>query len=113
MVRRIDSNGLTLNLMKLNGKLKVRFSSDATYTVHYIFRGTDIEDTCEWSTPVKLLSDSQSCLWVWSFTWRMPMAFLKSILKAPLAVPLLSQAMEADLETCQTLVTHPRTSCAE
>lgn len=37
MVRRIDSNGLTLNLVKLNGRLELRFTSDTTFTAQYTF----------------------------------------------------------------------------
>ena len=47
MVRRIDSSGLVLNLVKLNGKLELRFTVDATFTAQYTFHGTDINDTVE------------------------------------------------------------------
>ncbi|KAF2823348.1 hypothetical protein CC86DRAFT_66335 [Ophiobolus disseminans] len=47
MVRRIDSNGLSLNLVKLNGKLELRFTFDNTFTAQYTFHGTDIDDTVE------------------------------------------------------------------
>lgn len=47
MVRLIDSNGLRLNLVKLNGKLELRFVKSANFTAHYTCHGTDIEDTVE------------------------------------------------------------------
>jgi hypothetical protein len=47
MVRRIDNNGLVLSLVKLNGKLELHFTVDATFTAQYTIHGTDLEDTVE------------------------------------------------------------------
>jgi hypothetical protein len=47
MVRLINSNGLRLNLVKLNGKLELLFAKDASFTAQYTCHGTDIEDTVE------------------------------------------------------------------
>jgi hypothetical protein len=47
MVRLIDSNDLRLNLVKLNGKLELRFAKDASFTAQYPCHGTNVEDTVE------------------------------------------------------------------
>jgi hypothetical protein len=47
MVRRIDCNGLNLSVIKLNGRLDLRFSTDVTYTAQYSLQGTDTEDTMQ------------------------------------------------------------------
>ncbi|KAF2031312.1 hypothetical protein EK21DRAFT_99859 [Setomelanomma holmii] len=47
MAQRIDSNGLSLSLVKLNGKLELRFTVDKTFVVQYTFRRSDIDDTVE------------------------------------------------------------------
>jgi hypothetical protein len=46
MVRRIESNGLIISVVKLNGILELHFMSDAaTFTAQYVLHGTDINDT--------------------------------------------------------------------
>jgi hypothetical protein len=47
MVRRIDNIGLIVNLVKLNGKLELHFSSDTMFAAHYTILGTDVDDTLE------------------------------------------------------------------
>jgi hypothetical protein len=47
MPRRIDDNGLVLSLVKLNGRLELRFTPDSTFSAQYTLHGTDIDDTID------------------------------------------------------------------
>jgi hypothetical protein len=47
MPRRIDDNGLVLNLVKLNGRLELRFTPDNTFSAQYTLHGTDVDDTID------------------------------------------------------------------
>jgi hypothetical protein len=45
MVKHLCDGGLGVNLVKLNGKLQLRFAADASQTVHHTILGTDTDDT--------------------------------------------------------------------
>jgi hypothetical protein len=42
MVRRIESNGLIISVVKLHGILELHFTRDATFTAQYVLHGADI-----------------------------------------------------------------------
>jgi hypothetical protein len=45
MVKHLCGSGLGVNLIKLNGRLELRFAADALHTVHYTIHGADTDDT--------------------------------------------------------------------
>jgi hypothetical protein len=47
MPRRIDDNGLVLSLIKLNGRLELRFTRDNTFSAQYTLHGTETDDTLD------------------------------------------------------------------
>jgi hypothetical protein len=47
MPRRIDDNGLVLNLVKFNGRLELHFTPDNTFSAQYTLHGTDVDDTID------------------------------------------------------------------
>jgi hypothetical protein len=47
MVKHICGGGLDVNLIKLNGRLELRFATDATHIVHHTIHGADTDDTVQ------------------------------------------------------------------
>jgi hypothetical protein len=62
MVRCINSNGLCLSTVKLNGTLELRFTTDTSFGIQHIMHGMDMEDNleteeaCEAATGIPIVS---------------------------------------------------------
>ncbi|KAF2691641.1 hypothetical protein K458DRAFT_381487 [Lentithecium fluviatile CBS 122367] len=53
-IRFDNRTGLCLHIVKLDGKLSIRFTSDSAMAANYTFEGTDLEETGQITTQLKM-----------------------------------------------------------
>jgi hypothetical protein len=75
MVKHLCRSGLGVNLIKLNGRLELRFAADALHTVHHTIHGADADDTTPMEHAREAIYGSPSYLWAWRCILKRSMAF--------------------------------------